>query len=531
MKTTTIKNIQSGNTALGLEFGSTRIKAVLLDPDNHIIATGSHQWENQFHEGVWTYSEAAIWQGLQSCYSNLVDDVSRQYNVVLQTVGAIGISGMMHGYIALDASDNLVVPFRTWRNTMTKEASEKLSKKFIFHVPQRWTIAHLYQALLNKEEHLNDITHVTTLAGYVHYKLTGQKVVGIGEASGIFPIDSTTKDYDQNMVDAFESIIQEQLPYTVKELLPHVLVAGEEAGQLTKQGALLLDPSGQLSTGIPFAPPEGDAQTGMIATNAIKVRTGNVSAGTSIFAMVVLDKPLSKPYEMIDIVTTPVGDSVAMVHVNNCTSDINAWVEFVRNILQSFGQKVSDDELFQTIFQSALQPDVSTGKMLAYNYFSGEHITGVSAGRPLLVRTSDSEFTLGNVMKVHLFSALATLRIGMDTLMDTEQTTIDSLTGHGGLFKTPIVGATFLASALNTPITTLTTAGEGGPYGMALLANYMVQKEDYDNLENYLNIKVFSENDKEVIQPVQTLHQEFNEYLASYKKGLDIERIAIKQFE
>lgn len=531
MKQTYKAQIMDGNTVLGIEFGSTRIKAVLVNHDNDILATGSFAWENNYQDGFWTYSHESIIEGLQACYRDVKNRVIEEYGIPLQTIGGLGISGMMHGYIALDTNNQLLVPFRTWRNTTTEESATRLSKEFDFHIPQRWTIAHLYQAILNKEEHIESLAHVTTLAGYIHFLLTGQKNVGIGEASGIFPIDSTVKTYNQSMIGQFEVLIQGRLSKPIQELFPNVLTAGSQAGTLTESGAMILDPSGDLKQGIPFAPPEGDAGTGMVATNAIQVRTGNVSAGTSVFAMIVLEKPLSKAYDMIDIVTTPVGDTVAMVHVNNCTSDINAWVEFMNDVLQTFGVKTTTDTLYETLFNKALEGSIDDGKLLSYNYFSGEHITGLDQGRPLFIRKNDSAFNVANVMKVHLFSALATLRIGMDILLQKEHIAIDSLTGHGGLFKTPHVGQKILASALHTPITILATAGEGGPYGMALLINYMIQKRNYDNLSKYLIDKAFTTIKKETIEPETTLHKEFNDYLHTYKKGLKIEQLAVQLFE
>ena len=401
------KAIELGKTALGVEFGSTRIKAVLIGEDHAPIASGSHEWENRYENGVWTYHLEDVWAGLQESYRNLSQEVMEKYHLPLQTIGAIGFSGMMHGYLAFDADGNLLAPFRTWRNTITGEAAEKLTELFHFNIPQRWSIAHLYQAMLNKEPHVRDIRHLTTLAGYVHWKLTGQRVLGVGEASGVFPIDSKTNAYDKIMLAKFDELLHaEKLPWKLEAILPEVLLAGEPAGVLSEAGARLLDPSGQLKAGIPLCPPEGDAGTGMVATNSVAERTGNVSAGTSVFAMIVLEKALSKVYPEIDMVTTPTGKPVAMVHSNNCTSDLNAWVDLFQEFTQALGVQVGQSRLFEVLYQQALRGDPDGGGMLAYNYLSGEHITHLEEGRPLFVRTPESRFTLANFMRVHLFSAL-----------------------------------------------------------------------------------------------------------------------------
>lgn len=516
------KSIQEGRCVLGIEFGSTRIKSVLLDENNNIVSSGSKQWENKFEDNVWTYHEEEIWEGFKESYKQIKEDVLNKYGVTITKLGGIGISGMMHGYIALDKDDNWLVPFRTWRNTITSEASKKLSTMFNFHIPQRWTIAHLYQAILNKEEHLSQVSYVTTLAGYIHYKLTGEKFVGIGEASGIFPIDSNTKEYNKKMVEAFN----DKTGLSLLDIIPGILPAGKVAGKLTKEGVALLDPSNDLESGILFAPAEGDAGTGMVATNAIKKRTGNVSAGTSVFAMIVLENELSTPYDMIDVVTTPVGDSVAMVHVNNCTSDINAWVELFKDVLDTFGFDVDQDTLYKTLFEKSLKGDSEVGKLLSFNYLSGEHITGFREGRPLLVRQNDSTFNVNNIMKMNLFSSLATLRVGMDVLRG-EEIKVDSITGHGGLFKTPYVGQVMLASAINTPITTLASASEGGPYGMALLTNYMVHSKEWLSLSKYLNVNVFDKMEKVEVKPDKDLVKEFNSYMRKYVQALPVEQAAI----
>jgi len=517
--------------SLGIELGSTRIKAVLLDEYNRTIAVGIHNWENKLIDNIWTYSEESIWHGIKSCYLNLKDHVHKQYGITLKKIDAIGISGMMHGYIALDSNDNLLVPFRTWRNTMTKEASEKLADLFSFPIPQRWSIAHLYQAILNEEEHVNNIASITTVAGYVHYKFTDNLVLGIGEASGVFPIDSFSKNYNQRMIEQFNGLLSDNIAWKLSDILPQVLIAGDYAGKLSREGALMLDPSGDLEPGIPFCPPEGDAGTGMIATNAIRPRKGNVSAGTSVFSMVVLEKPLSRPYDTIDIVTTPIGDDVAMVHVNNCTSDINAWVGFVEDVLRLFDYSVTKEELYSKLFNSTLVGESDTGNLLTYNYFSGEHITRFEEGRPVLVRKPNSSFSIANVMKANLFSAIAVLTIGMNVLLNEEQVRVDSITGHGGLFNIPVVGQRVLASAINTPVTTMRTASEGGPYGMAVLANYLLSRDQYKNLEEYLDEVVFANTATHTEQPDPQLKVDFEQYLKKYIKGLPIEKQAVESLE
>src|SRR5512143_514550 len=503
-RTDTQKAIESGKTALGIEFGSTRIKAVLIGEDHAPIASGSHEWENRYENGVWTYSLEDVWTGLQESYRNLSNEVLEKYNTPLQTTGAIGFSGMMHGYLAFDKDGNLLVPFRTGRNTITGQAAEKLTELFQFNIPQRWSIAHLYQAILNKEPHIKYISHLTTLAGYVHWKLTGQKVLGVGEASGMFPIDSKTNDYDVRMNKLFnERLEAENIAWKIQDILPKVLVAGEAAGVLTEEGARLLDPTGQLQTGIPLCPPEGDAGTGMVATNSIAERTGNVSAGTSVFAMIVLEKALSKVYPEIDMVTTPSGRPVGMVHSNNCTSDLNAWVELFQEFTAALGVEVSQSRLFETLYQQALRGDADGGGLLAYNYFSGEHITRLTEGRPLFVRTPESHFTLANFMRVHLFSALGALKIGLDILFEQEQVRIDQVLGHGGFFKTKEVGQKIMAAAMNVPVSVMETAGEGGAWGAALLASYMLYKETKEPLEAYLSNKVFAGENGTTIAPDQ----------------------------
>jgi sugar (pentulose or hexulose) kinase len=524
----TAKAIESGKTSLGVEFGSTRIKAVLIGEDHAPIASGSYDWENRFENGVWTYHLDDVWTGLQESYRKLSSEVSEKYHVQLQKIGAIGFSAMMHGYLPFDQDDSLLAPFRTWRNTMTGEAAEKLTGLFQFNIPLRWSIAHLYQAILNKEPHVKDIRFLTTLAGYVHWKLTGQKVMGVGEASGMLPIDSRTNDYDARMIEQFNDCIAgEKFPWKIQEILPKVLGAGEAAGVLTAEGAKLIDPTGQLPAGIPLCPPEGDAGTGMIATNSVAERTGNVSAGTSVFAMIVLEKALSKVYPEIDMVTTPAGKPVAMVHSNNCTSDLNAWVEVFHTFTNVLGVEVSQSKLFEVLYQQALLGDADAGGLLAYAYLSGEHITHMEEGRPLFVRTPESRFTLANFMRVNLFSSLGALRIGLDILFEQEKVKIDQILGHGGFFKTKEVGQRMMAAAMNVPVSVMETAGEGGAWGIALLAAYMLNKAKNEPLEAYLSDKVFAGQTGLTLTPDPKDVAGFAAFMERYKKGLVIERTAV----
>lgn len=521
--------IEAGKTSLGIEFGSTRIKAVLVVEDNAPIASGSHEWENRLDNGVWTYTLEDIWTGLQDCYRDLAVDVKKQYDVELTTVGALGFSAMMHGYMVFDKAGEQLVPFRTWRNTMTEQAAKELTELFQFNMPQRWSGAHLYQAILNKEEHVKDIEFITTLAGYVHWKLTGEKVLGVGDASGMFPIDSTTRNWNKEMLAKFDELVAPKgYPWKVEDILPKVLVAGEKAGTLTEEGAKLLDPTGKLQAGIPVCPPEGDAGTGMAATNSVRVRTGNVSAGTSVFAMVVLEKALEKVHEEIDMVTTPAGDAVAMVHCNNCTSDLNAWVNLFGEFAESFGIQADKNQLFSVLYKKALEGDDDCGGLLAYNYFSGETITGFEEGRPLFVRGVNSKFSLANFMRSHLFSSLATLGIGLDILFSKEQVKLDRMLGHGGLFKTKGVGQSIMAAAIDAPVTVMETAGEGGAWGIALLAAYMLKKDESETLEEYLENRVFAGQKNETLQPQEKDVKGFRSFLSAYQKGLAVERAAVE---
>jgi sugar (pentulose or hexulose) kinase len=523
------KAIESGKTALGIELGSTRIKAVLIDEDHTPIASRSHAWENRYENGIWTYTLEDVWTGLQESYRNLGNEVSKKYDIPLQNIGVMGFSGMMHGYLAFDQEGNLLVPFRTWRNTITGQASEQLMELFQFNIPQRWSIAHLYQAILNGESHIRDISYLTTLAGYVHWKLTGQKVLGVGEASGMFPIDSKTNDYDEGMLEQFNKRIEmENIPWKIQHILPKVLVAGDAAGVLTEAGVKLLDPSGGLRAGIPLCPPEGDAGTGMVATNSVAVRTGNVSAGTSVFAMIVLEEPLSKVYPEIDMVTTPTGKPVAMVHSNNCTSDLNVWVDLFQEFINILGVQISQSKLFEMLYRQALKGDADGGGLLAYNTVSGEPITHLEEGRPLFVRKPDSRFTLSNFMRVNLFSALGALKIGLDILFDQEHVKIDQIFGHGGFFKTEEVGQRMMAAAMNVPVSVMEIAGEGGAWGMALLASYLRQKTKNESLETYLSDKIFAGEQGTTIAPDSADVAGFAVFMERYKKGLVIEKTAVE---
>lgn len=520
--------ILKGNTSLGIEFGSTRIKAVLIDKNHTPIASGSHTWENRFENGLWTYSLEDIWTGLQDCYADMAKDVLNKYGVVIKKIGSIGFSAMMHGYMVFDENDEMLVPFRTWRNNNAADAARRLTEVFNYHIPARWSIAHLYQAVLNGEEHVSKIRFQTTLEGYIHWQLTGEKVLGIGEASGMFPIDIKTKQYNVTMLKQFQSLVKDKnYPWTVKDIFPKILLAGENAGYLTEKGAKLLDVSGNLEAGVPFAPPEGDAGTGMTATNSIKKRTGNVSAGTSIFGMVVLEEDLKKVHDELDLVTTPMGDLVGMVHCNNCTSDINAWVNMFGEFARATGVNLSGNELYGLLYNKALEGDPDCGGVIAYNYFSGEHITYVDEGRPMVVRSTESTFNLANLMRSHLYSTMATLKVGLDIMLKEEGVKLDSILGHGGLFKTKGVGQGFLAAAINAPVSVMETAGEGGAWGMAILASYLINKEEGESLADYLDNKVFADMKKETMDPDPVAVEGFNRYIERYKAGLNVERCAV----
>ena len=520
--------ILDNRTSLGIEFGSTRIKAVLVDGNNAPIASGGHEWENRYENGVWTYSLEDIWSGLQDCYQQMAKDVEEKYGVELTSVGAIGISAMMHGYMPFDKEGNLLVPFRTWRNNITGEASRKLSELFQYNIPQRWSIAHLYQAILKGEPHVKDIDYIATLEAYVHWKLTGKRVLGIGDVAGMFPVDSTTRDYNEKMVQQFdEQVASYGFPWKLRSILPKCLVAGQDAGCLTEEGAKLLDVTGRLKAGIPMCPPEGDAGTGMVATNSVAKRTGNVSAGTSVFASIVLEKELSAPYSEIDMVATPSGHPVAMAHSNNCTSDLNAWVNIFREFAEAMGMEADMNKLFGTLYNKALEGDVDCGGLLSYCYFSGEHMTGFTEGRPLFVRSPESKFNLANFMRTNLYTCLGAMRVGLDILFKKEGVKVDRLLGHGGLFKTKGVGQQILADAVNAPVSVMETAGEGGAWGIAVLASYLVNKEENETLEDFLDTKVFAGNQGSTLNPDPEGVEGFNMFMERYMKGLPIERVAV----
>ncbi len=513
---------------LGIEFGSTRIKAVLID-ENHVpVASGAHDWENQLVDGVWTYSLDAIWDGLRDCYADLKRDVKEKFGATLTTIGAIGFSAMMHGYMAFDAKGTLLAPFRTWRNTITGPAAAELTKLFNYNIPQRWSISHLYQAILNGEDHVKDIAFFTTLAGYIHWQLTGRKALGIGDASGMLPIDPETKAFYPEMIEKFDALVAPKgYPWKLGAILPEVLCAGEDAGKLTAEGAKLLDPDGDLQPGIPLCPPEGDAGTGMTATNSIAKRTGNISAGTSVFAMIVLEKALKNVHEEIDLVTTPTGSLVAMVHCNNCTSDLNAWAGVFREFADAIGAKIDANTLYGSILNSALTADPDCGGVMTYGYFSGEHVTGFEEGRPLMVRMPDARFTLGNFARAVVFSALGAIKIGMN-ILDAEGVKVDRMTGHGGLYKTPVVGQKLTAACFNAPVTVMETAGEGGAWGIALLAEYMLNKAEGETLDDYLNNKVFAGMKSSVLEPDAKDVAGFNKFMERYVAALPAERAAVE---
>lgn len=523
--------IESGKSILGIEFGSTRIKAVLIDEKGAVLASGGHGWENRFENGVWTYTLDDIWGGLQDCYQDLLKDVKEKYDTTITSLASIGFSAMMHGYLAFDKDGELLVPFRTWRNTITEEASVKLTEAFSYNIPQRWSISHLYQAILNKEEHVKDVDFFTTLAGYVHWKLSGEKVLGVGDASGMFPIDTTKGDYDQKMIAKFDEIVAgEGFSWKLSDILPKSLPAGADAGVLTEEGAKLLDVSGTLQAGAKMCPPEGDAGTGMVATNSVSVRTGNISAGTSVFAMVVLEKELSKVYPQIDLVTTPDGALVGMVHCNNCTSEINAWVNLFAEFAKASGNEMDMNTLFTMLYSKAMEGDPDCGGLLSYNYFSGEPVTGFDKGAITFVRSQEAKFTLANVMRMHLYSALAALKSGMDLMIKEEGVKVDEMLGHGGYFKTKGVGQQIAADAINAPVSVMETAGEGGAWGIAVLAAYLVLKENGETLPDYLNNKIFAGQKGSKLEPIPENVKGFEKFMEQYMKGLAMEKEATALF-
>lgn len=518
--------IEQGEAILGIEFGSTRIKAVLIDNVGTILATGIFDWENHLDNGIWTYPQEEILLGLQTAYLNLSENVREKYQVNIRKLSSMGISAMMHGYLPFNHKGEQLTEFRTWRNNITQKASKKLTALFQYNIPQRWSIAHLYQAILNNEAHISELDYITTLSGYIHWKLTNEKVLGIGDASGMFPINIKTQSYDPNMIEAFNELIcHKNYSWKLEQLLPKVLVAGEIAGKLTEGGARLLDPTGNLCANIPFCPPEGDAGTGMVATNSIKEKTGNISAGTSAFAMIVLEHELSNVYEELDMVMTPAGKLVAMAHSNNCTSDINAWVCLLGECLKHFGVNIYSEELYEALFLLALKGENHCGNLLSYGFYSGEHNIGLSEGCPIFIHPTDANFNLANFMRMHLYSAFAAMKIGVDILQKKENVHIEQIFGHGGVFKTTGVAQKFLASALDTPIATMKTAGEGGAWGIALLANYL--NRNSDSLESYLD-QIFTCANTFVTPPDKEIYQGYNDYMKRYLKNLPVVKKAIE---
>jgi sugar (pentulose or hexulose) kinase len=520
--------IRSGGAFLGVEFGSTRIKASLIAPDTTPLASGSHAWENQLKDGVWTYDMDDVWKGLAACYASLVEDVRARYSLELGTVAAMGFSGMMHGYVALDAKGELLVPFRTWRNNITGKACAELTPLLDFAVPQRWSIAHLYQSILEEQPHVPRIAHLTTLAGYVHWKLTGEHSMGVGEASGMFPIDPGTLAWDAERMARFDGLIAPRnVGWKLRDILPDILPAGQPAGKLTAEGVKLLDPSGKLPAGIPLCPPEGDAGTGMVATNAVRPRSGNVSAGTSVFAMIVLEKSLSRVHEEIDIVVTPDGKPVAMAHSNNGSSDLDDWIALFGQVARALGNEAKPDDLYGKLLPLAVKGDPDAGGLLSINYVSGEHMTGFTEGRPLFARREDSNFTLANFMRAMYFASLCAMRTGMNILTEEEGVVIEEIRGHGGFFKGGDTGQRMMAAALNVPIGIPATAGEGGAWGMAVLAAYMLRADARQSLPDYLDAHIAKSIGKPVTPDPRDV-EGFEEFFARHKKGLAIEREAVK---
>ncbi|MCR4877100.1 MAG: FGGY-family carbohydrate kinase [Clostridiales bacterium] len=520
--------IENGSAILGIEFGSTRIKSVLIAPDHTPIASGSHEWENDYVDGIWTYSESAILQGFRASYADLKKNVKDQYGVTLTRLGAIGLSAMMHGYLPFNEKMDLLVPFRTWRNTITGEAAEKLTEAFSFNMPQRWSLSHLYQAILNDEPHVKDIRFFTTLAGWAHYWLTGEKVLGIGDASGIMPIDSRSMDYDAGMIETFDRLTADRhYPWKLRDILPRALSAGENAGVLTAAGAALLDPEGDLQPGCPLCPPEGDAGTGMAATNSVRPRTGNVSAGTSIFSMIVLEKPLSKVYPEIDVVTTPTGMPVGMVHCNSCSSDINAWVGLFREFAETMGFSLDVGEIYTRLFLKALEGEKDGGGLVSFNYYAGEPVTGLAEGRPMLIRQPDAKMNLASFMRTQIYASMETLKYGME-IMNREHVAIDKVFGHGGLFKTEGVAQGILAAAIHAPVTVMKTAGEGGAWGIALLAAYLVQREKGESLEDYLENRVFAGMEQKTLAPDPADEAGFDAYMERFTACIPAQKAAVE---
>lgn len=523
------EQIEQGQAVLGLELGSTRIKAVLIGTDHVVLASGSFAWENRLENGIWTYHQDEILPGIRACYADLKKHVMEAYQVKLTKLAAMGISGMMHGYLPFDKDGNLLTPFRTWRNTMTEQASEELTELLNFNIPQRWSVAHLYQAILKKEAHVPQIAYLTTLSGYVHWMLSGKQVLGIGDASGMFPIDSKTNQFDAEKLELLQKKLDDyELPWKLRDILPEVLTAGEFAGVLTADGARRLDPEGDLQAGVPMCPPEGDAGTGMVATNAVAARTGNVSAGTSIFGMIVLEKPLSRVYPELDLVTTPSGKPVAMAHCNNCTSDLDAWVRLLRESMAALDARPDTDTVYHTLFELSLEGAPDCGGLVACNYLSGEHVTHFTEGRPMFARKPDADFSLANFMRAHLYAAMATLKIGLDILMNKEGVKVDRILGHGGLFKTPGVAQRYLAAAIHAPVSVMKTAAEGGPYGMALLASYRVSRLEHDTLQDFLEREVFGRMETLTMKPDPEDEVGFEAYMCRYYGLLKAEQTAVE---
>ncbi|OOF84736.1 ATPase [Rodentibacter ratti] len=521
--------IDTGNVIIGIELGSTRVKAVLIDQKGMILATGGADWENHLINDIWTYHQEEIWGTLQSAFEHLQNTVKEKYQTVIKTAQAIGISAMMHGYLPFDREGNQLVPFRTWRNNITFTAAQKLTDLFQYPIPQRWSIAHLYQAILNEEPHLEKLAYLTTLSGYIHWRLTGEKYLGIGDASGMFPIDTEISDYNKTMLSQFNQLIEDKnYDWHIEDVLPQVQIAGKTAGKLTALGAKLLDPTGALQADIPFCPPEGDAGTGMVATNCIKEKTGNISAGTSAFAMIVLEKALSRVYAELDIVTTPAGKLVAMAHAQNCTTDINAWVNLLGECLQTFGIKICTEELYETLFLHALQGDTDCGGLLSYGFYSGEHNVGLEKGCPLFLHPANAKFNLANFMRTHLYTAFGAMKLGMDILLQQEKVTITRILGHGGIFKTENVAQQILASALNIPLATMETASNGGAWGIALLANFLSRSET-SSLEEYLDNDIFNQVEIRLVYPEKQITEGYQKFIERYKQGIPIVQTTIEQ--
>lgn len=529
-KTAEIKAaIRAGELVLGIELGSTRIKAVLIGRDHKPLASGSHSWENQLVDGIWTYALSDVWAGVQDAYKKLTEEVFKRYGEPLRTLRAMGVSAMMHGYLVFDKDGGILTPFRTWRNTITQEASERLTERFQYPIPQRWSIAHLYQAILNGEAHVPKIDYMTTLEGYVHWKLTGERVLGIGDVAGMFPVNADGSDFDARAIEQFDALVAERhYPWKLRDILPKALRAGEAAGVLTEAGARLLDPSGVLQAGVPLCPPEGDAGTGMVATNSVAVRTGNVSAGTSVFAMIVLEHSLKKLHPELDLVTTPSGELVAMAHCNNCTSELNSWVRMFGEFATLFGTKLDDEALYGRLYRYAMTGDADCGGLFACNYYSGEPVTGFSEGRPLLARKPEQPLSLANVMRAQLYASLATLKLGLDILLHEEGVKLDQLTGHGGFFQTQDVGLRVMSAAVGAPVSVLETAGWGGAWGIALLAAYMDEKEAGETLADYLAGRIFAQEKTVRMEPLTEDVAGFARFMEVYKKGLLVEHTAIE---